>query len=548
MSMSGYSHAKAAHGRYRHFYLTILWTLIACSISGFAWGQNTADIAEAPAPPPANTETVHISASTQAVREWVIASKVFTESVVLGELLAQTAAAAINSPQQSVRHQAQLGGTRLVWNALLAGEVHAYVDYSGTLAQEILQSKQHLTIAQLRQALMDMGLGLSEPLGFNNTYAVGLPEAQAEALQLERISQLADYPQLKLGFSHEFLDRPDGWPGLRQAYRLPQQQVSGLDHDLAYRALESGAIDLTDLYSTDAEVSYYQLRLLQDDAEFFPDYQALIVYRPEWALQAPAVLDAWNRLAGQISAQEMSAMNSAVKLNGQRESAVASDFLNRHQMAHFNRQAQNQSRLPAWLVTTAQRTQEHMSLVLASLLLAICVALPLGVMAAKWTSAGRWILATCGLLQTIPSLALFVFLIPLLGIGAAPAIAALFLYSLLPIVRNTYTGLSQIPSSLIDSARSLGLTPGFRLWRIELPLASPTILAGIQTAAVINVGTATLAALIGAGGFGQPILTGIRLDDTQLIMHGAVPAAALALLTQAIFTLLGRFIIPRGLQ
>ena len=142
---------------------------------------------------------------------------------------------------------------------------------------------------------------------------------------------------------------------------------------------------------------------------------------------------------------------------------------------------------------------------------------------------GQVILASAGILQTIPSLALLVFMIPLLGIGGPPAVVALFLYSLLPIIRNTHAGLSDIPMAIRESAEAIGLPPAARLRRIDLPIASRSILAGIKTSAVINVGTATLGALIGAGGFGQPILTGIRLDDTALILQGAVPAAVLAL-------------------
>ena len=157
-------------------------------------------------------------------------------------------------------------------------------------------------------------------------------------------------------------------------------------------------------------------------------------------------------------------------------------------------------------------------------------------------------LGAVGLIQTVPSLALLVFMIPLLGIGAGPAIAALFLYSLLPIVRSTHAGLTGISPQLRESAEALGLPPGATLRLVELPLASRSILSGVQTAAVINVGTATLGALIGAGGYGQSILTGIRLADTRIILEGAVPAALLALLVQGLFELLERALVPKGLR
>jgi osmoprotectant transport system permease protein len=184
-----------------------------------------------------------------------------------------------------------------------------------------------------------------------------------------------------------------------------------------------------------------------------------------------------------------------------------------------------------------------------SLAAAITVAIPLGIAAARRPRLGAVILSGAGVIQTIPSLALLVFMIPWLGLGAKPALVALFLYSLLPIIRNTATGLRDIPPSLRESAEALGLPPGARLRQIELPLASRAILAGIKTAAVINVGTATIGALIAAGGFGQPILTGVRLYDLSMILfEGAIPAAVLALAVQGAFDLAERFLVPRGLR
>ena len=174
---------------------------------------------------------------------------------------------------------------------------------------------------------------------------------------------------------------------------------------------------------------------------------------------------------------------------------------------------------------------------------AILIAIPLGVLAYLRPRLGEVVLAVTCIVQTIPALALLVFLIPWLGIGAKPAIAALFLYSLLPIVRNTHAGLRNLPADVRESAIALGLPTAARLRLVELPLAAPSILAGIKTAAVINVGTATLGALIGAGGYGEPILTGIRLDDMGLILEGAVPAAILALLVQGAFELAERAVV-----
>lgn len=460
-----------------------------------------------------------------------IGSKNFTESVVLGEIGAGLGRGA----DVAVEHRRQLGGTRIVWRALIEGEINVYPEYTGTLKLELLQMPD-AGIEELRAALAERGLAMTEPLGFNNTYALGMRAQTAQALQIETISDLRAHPDLEFGFNNEFMQRVDGWPGLRREYRLPQR-ATGLDHDLAYRGLASGAIDVTDVYSTDAEIPYYGLAVLEDDRNYFPEYDAVYLYRADLAQRAPQWLAALQGMAGRLDADTMQRLNARVKIDGESEAAVAADWL--------GVAAPDVRGLPSrvW-----QRTREHLALVGISLGLALLVALPLGVLAARMPRLGQVVLSTTGLLQTLPSLAVFVFMIPLFGIGAGPAIAALFLYSLLPIVRNTHAGLTGIARDLRETAAALGLPPRVRLWRIDLPLALRTILAGVKTAAVINIGTATLGALIGAGGYGQPILAGIRLDDIGLILEGAVPAALLALAAQGVFELVERVLTPRGLR
>lgn len=468
-----------------------------------------------------------------------IGSKGFTESVLLGEVVAQLARASGASAEM----RRGLGGTRLVWNALRSGEIDIYPEYTGTLLQELLTGVTLTGHQSLREALQSLGLAISEPLGFDNTYVLGVTAATATRLELHRISDLRRHPELQLGFSHEFLDRPDGWTGLRRHYALPQQHVRGLDHDLAYRGLQTGDIQVTDLYATDAEIAYYNLHPLADDRGYFPAYQAVFVYRQELARCVPALLATLRQLAGSLDAATMATMNAAVKLHRQTETEVAAAFLQRHFGTVAPTVASTSDAQQLWRYTV-----EHLTLVAISLSAAIAVALPLGIAAHLWPRVGHWLLAGVAVIQTIPALALFVFMIPLLGIGAAPAIAALFFYSLLPIMRNTYTGLQALSPVLRESAEALGLPVRARLWRVELPLATPFILTGIKTSAVINVGAATLGALIGAGGYGEPILTGIRLDDTRLILSGAVPSALLALAVQGLFELAERRAVPRGLR
>jgi osmoprotectant transport system permease protein len=461
--------------------------------------------------------TADLGAAERAI---IVGSKGFTESVILGEIVR------LGAPEDlAVEHRRQLGGSRILFEALRRGEIDLYPEYSGTLVLELLNSD---SLDAAKAQLKDQGLRLSAPLGFNNTYALGVRRERAESLGLIGIGDLREHSELSFAFSNEFMQRADGWPGLQQRYGLPQKTVTGMDHDLAYRALEAGQVDVVDVYSTDADIEYYDLLLLEDNANYFPEYQAYLLYRQDLIERAPAMQSVFENLAGRISSSAMIRMNAAVKLASRSETTVASEFLGRGPVSEAQTRAQR----------IFARTKEHLALVVISLTAAILIAIPLGVAGWRNPALGQLLLSVSSILQTIPSLALFVFLIPLLGIGAKPAIAALFLYSLLPILRNTHNGLSGIPGELTESARALGLNPGFRLWHIELPLARASIMTGIKIAAVINVGTATLGALIGAGGYGQPILTGIRLDDMALILEGAIPAALLALLFQFGFELL----------
>jgi len=477
--------------------------------------------------------------ASQPESSFTIGSKTFTESVILGEVIAQIAA---SKAAVKTEHKAQLGGTNILWNALLNGEIDAYPEYTGTLMRGILSKNNIQTLAELRLFLKKKGIHMTKALGFNNTYALGVTIETARKFNLSQISDLSNYPELIFGFNNEFMDRADGWPGLQKHYRLPQPNVTGLDHDLAYRALESNSIHVWDLYSTDAEIDYYNLVVLEDDKHYFPDYLAVILYREELQINHPKIAAALHQLSGKIDATTMISMNADVKLNKKSEAIVASTFLEENMQIESN----------VVIETEWQRfirySKEHIILVLISLIAAIIVSIPLGILAAKRSKFTHVILGTASIIQTIPALALFVFMIPLLGIGGPPAVVALFLYSLLPIIRNTYAGLNDIPNEIIESAQVLGLSELAQLRIVEIPLATRSILAGIKTSAVINVGTATLGAIIGAGGYGQPILTGIRLDDTNLILQGAIPAAILALMVQGVFGIFERRMLPKTSQ
>jgi osmoprotectant transport system permease protein len=463
-----------------------------------------------------------------------VGSKKFTESVILGELACQI----IRHEGRTCEHQRELGGTQILWQALLRGDIDVYPEYTGTLAQEIFARRGKVSNEDLARLTEEKGVRMSAPLGFNNSYALAMRIDRAGELGIQKLSDLERHTDLVLRFSNEFMDRGDGWPALRRAYSLTHSDVRGLDHDLAYRGIESRAIDVMDVYSTDAEIAYYKLLVLVDDRAHFPRYDAVFVYRAGAADDAALLA----RLDGRIDEGAMVRMNAAVKLDRHSEEAVAASFAG--EALGITVHVEEETRLDR----ITQRTREHLFMVFASLAAAIAFAVPIGILSARRRRLGQFILAIVGVIQTIPSMALLVFMIPLLGIGGPPAMVALFLYSLLPIVRNTHEGLTSIAPALLESAEALGLPRAARLWRVELPLASRSILAGIKTSAVINVGTATLGAFIGAGGYGQPILTGIRLDDVALIMEGAIPAAALALLVQGLFELSERVFVPRGLR
>ncbi|HUP95392.1 MAG TPA: glycine betaine ABC transporter substrate-binding protein [Burkholderiales bacterium] len=476
-----------------------------------------------------------------------VGSKRFTESYILGEILTQTVQ---HSGEAAATHQQGLGNTAIVFSALKSGAVDLYPDYTGTIAFELLGLKRAPDLAELRRMLNAYGLGVGNTLGFNNTYALAIPEKRGTALGIVRISDLARTPDLKLGLSQEFLSRKDGWQALKAAYALPHAP-RGLDHGLAYEALAAGQVDLIDVYSTDAKLGRYGLRLLEDDRGFFPAYEAVVLYRLDLPQRYPRSWAAVQALEGRIDAARMAAMNAAVELESKRFSEVAREFLSAAPASADNAHA---STRPSFLSVLfgpdlGRLTLQHLFLVLGSLAPAVAVGLPLGIWAARSRRAAHAIMAIVGVLQTIPALALLAFLITVMGtIGSAPAIVALFLYGLLPIVRNTATGLIELPLSLRESASALGLPESARLRRIELPLASGSILAGIKTSAVIAVGTATIAAFIGAGGYGERIVSGLAVNDHVILLAGAVPAAVLALLMQGIFEVLERWLVPRGLR
>jgi osmoprotectant transport system permease protein len=428
--------------------------------------------------------------------------------------------------------------------ALLQRGIDLYPEYLGTIELEILKHPQTSgSLASVNAELAPMGLGAAIPLGFENRYALAVRQKTADELELHSISDLARHPELRIGASQEFIGRGDGWAGLARRYGLPQTP-QGIDHGLAYEALAQSQVDVIDIYSTDSKIAKYKLLVLADDLHYFPDYDALVLYRLDVPGRFPKQWAELSTLKDRITPQEMIAMNGAVELEGRTFSEVARDFL-----AH---------RTPVTAQTTSlwqkvfggdfwTLTREHLVLVAISVLGAIAFGVPLGALAAKAPLARGPVLAFVGILQTVPALALLAFLIPILGqIGTLPALCALFVYALLPIVRNTSAGLLGVPGGLRQAALALGLSSWQRLCFIELPLAAQVIVAGVKTAAVISVGTATIAAFIGAGGYGQRITIGLALNNDDMLLAGAIPAALLALIIEIAFEIGDRVLGRKG--
>ncbi|MEP5837476.1 MAG: glycine betaine ABC transporter substrate-binding protein [Marinobacter sp.] len=456
-----------------------------------------------------------------------VGSKTFTESHVLAELVVQR----LEMGGYPVERKIGLGGTMVVWEALRSGAVDVYPEYSGTLAQAILQ-RPDASLAEVEAALATEKLQLLATLGFNNTYVIVVDGALARERDLSKISDLRQHPDLRVGLSLEFLNRADGWPALRAHYQLPQS-VSGLEHALAYSAIGNDQLDVTDAYSTDGDLEQFDLQALDDDLQFFPRYDAILLGREDLPIEVKQLLAG---LEGSLTEQTVRSLNAAAGVDGVSPRSVVRDYLGRDDSGE---QSVAQSVLHNTLV--------HLKLTGIALTLACVLAIPLALLLTQYARAAGVAVYLAGLLQTIPSLALLAMLVPLLGLGQVPAILALFLYSLLPILRNTLTGIASVDPLLREVAEGMGLSVAQRLRHVEIPLAMPMILAGVKTAAIISIGTATLAAFVGAGGLGEPIVTGLNLNDHGLILQGALPAAGLAIVTEFLFECLERAVVPRHL-
>jgi osmoprotectant transport system permease protein len=488
----------------------------------------------------------------------VVASKPFGESYLLCEMFAQL----LESRGLTVVRRPGLGATEVAFGALTRDAIDVYPEYTGTGLVAVLHDSlpgaagrdSRLVFAHVARASeARFGVRWLPPLGFQNTYAVAVRRATADSLRLRTLGDLARAaPGLRAGLTADFIGRPDGLPGLARAYGLRFAVVRPLAPAVKYQALAARAVDVIDGYSTDGLLAKYDLVVLEDDRRFFPPYEAAPVLGPRAARRADVVA-ALTLLGGRLDEARMRALNRRVEVDGEDVARVAADALGALGLTARSSAAPAAAptagaSLGAYLwgrrATIAALTARHLALVGAALGLAALVAVPLGLALERARRAAGPVLGALGVLETVPSIALLAFMLPLLGVGVVPALVALWLYALYPIARGTYTGVRDADPAAVEAAEALGMTPAQRLARVRLPLAAPVIMAGVRTAAVITVGAATLAAFIGAGGLGEPIVAGLALADTRLVLSGALPAAALALLVDAALGAVERGVTP----
>jgi osmoprotectant transport system permease protein len=501
----------------------------------------------------------------------VVASKPFGESYLLSEMFAQV----LEAHGLAVDRRPGLGQTEIAMRALRSGAIDVYPEYTGTGLLAVLHDSLTDSLASdprlvfthvAREFASRYGVRWLPPLGFQNSYAIAVRRNTAARYHLRTLSDLArESGHLVAGFTADFIGRPDGLAGLTRVYGVRPRAVRPLAPAVKYQALATGAVDVIDGYSTDGLLSKYDLVTLVDDKHFFPPYEAAAVISARLARDRPDAVAALTTLSGMLDESRMRVLNRRIEVDGEDVKRVAADALRDIGITRgasgttrvgdkltSTRSLSTKGSLASYLwdrrATIRSLVLQHLMLVALALGAAIIVALPVALALERARRLAEPMIGALGVLETIPSIALLAFMIPLFGIGVKPALVALWIYALYPIVRSAYSGVRDADPSAVEAAEALGMTPWQRLLSVRLPLAAPVIMAGIRTAAVITVGAATLAAFIGAGGLGEPIVAGLALADTNMILSGALPAAALALIVDGVLALVERAVSPAHLR
>lgn len=532
-----------------HALLASIITLGAPSVAGAQSGVS-ADSTASQSVAPAATQSSSI----------VVASKPFGESYLLAEMMAQL----LEAHGFSVTRRPGLGATEVAFGALRRGAIDVYPEYTGTGLLAILHDSLPDSLARdpravyqhvAQESAQRYGVRWLPPLGFQNTYAIAVRRETSERYNIHSLSDLSrEANHLVAGFTADFIGRADGLPGLEQAYGLHLKAVRPLAPAVKYQALAASGVDVVDGYSTDGLLAKYDLVTLVDDRHFFPPYEAAALVSARLARTMPSAIATLTLLSDRLSETRMRALNRRVEVNGEGIPGVAAAALADLGLVGSSPAASTATRQTGdgsfWSYLWQRRVSlgsmalRHIMLVIIALGAAVLVAIPLGLALERARGAAEPTVRFLGAIQTIPSIAMLAFMIPLFGIGIIPALVALWLYALYPIARNTFTGVRDADSASVEAAEALGATPWQRLLSVRLPLAAPVIMAGVRTAAVITVGAATLAAFIGAGGLGEPIVAGLALADTRMVLSGALPAAVLALVVDGLLAVVERVVTP----
>lgn len=489
-----------------------------------------------------------------------IGSKTFSEQLILGEMLALILE---EKYDLKVIRKFNLGGTQVVFDALKRDDIQIYPEYTGTGYITILKRKKILTPKETYSIVQSefkkrFNIIWSPPLGFNNTYAFTVRNDDPRFKDVSKISELSHkMKNISIAIPHEFMEREDGFPNFTKTYSLnfDSSNIYTMDSGLTYKSIINKQVDSIISYSTDGRIHGYNLKVLEDDKLFFPPYFVSFIVQEKTLQKWPAISRAFQLLKNQITDKEMTELNHQVDLAKEEPQKVAYDFLLKKKIIKkIDRLEKTRSSDSLLTFFYEKRSylgkliKEHLILSFGALFMAMLIAIPTGILLTRYKKFSVPIFALINTFQTIPSIALLGFLVPLVGIGIKPAMTALFLYSLLPLVQNTYTGIKNINPIYIDISKGLGLTNWQILKHVEIPLAMPIILAGIRTSTVIVIGTATLAALVGGGGLGDPIFRGTSTLHPHLILLGAIPSALLAILADKILSFSELFLVSKGLR
>ncbi|MCB9846638.1 MAG: ABC transporter permease subunit [Phycisphaeraceae bacterium] len=484
-----------------------------------------------------------------------VGSKAFTEQYILAEIVSQLIE---RNTDLQVQRRFGLGGTDLCHAGLTSGELDIYIEYTGTAIASVLHEAPGADRrASFRRVAGEFrrrfGIEWLPPIGFNNTYSIAVRGDDADAQGLSTISDLARAEgNRKAGFTSEFIERPDGYPGLRDRYGLRFVPIVDLDPGLMYDALAGDQVDVICAFATDARIDALGLRVLADDLRYFPPYDAAILVRADLLRDHPELRDVLAALAGTIDDADMRRLNGLVDIHRREVAEVAIAWIESglDQYDTWGAAVPREAPMSFWELAVRRRAElarkavRHLGLTAAGVLVATAIGLPLGVLVHRVAATRAPVLALCEIVQTIPSLAMLAFLFAIYGLlGVLPASTALVLYALLPVTLNTLTGLRQIPRDIRDAATGMGMTPRQSLWLVELPLAAPVIVAGVRAATVLTVGIATLSTYIGAGGLGDFIARGLSRNDTRLTLLGALPAALMAVALSLLIRFVERTLI-----